>query len=124
MTLPLAEEEFCIPEEEIARGPAMYLLLNNIDSASALRHYDDHSPGTSVCKSYFFLNCIFRWLWDYVRRSAASGFFLPLSGGVDSSSVAIIVYSMCHIIVEHFLRNRPGSHQTLADLRQVNAIHK
>ena len=22
-----------------------------------------------------------RWLWDYLRRSGASGFFLPLSGG-------------------------------------------
>ncbi|XP_077968595.1 glutamine-dependent NAD(+) synthetase-like [Styela clava] len=35
------------------------------------------------------------WLWDYLRRSSMSGFFLPLSGGVDSSSVACIVFSMC-----------------------------
>lgn len=38
------------------------------------------------------------WLWDYLRRSGQSGFFLPLSGGVDSSSVACIVYSMCHMV--------------------------
>lgn len=25
------------------------------------------------------------WLWDYLRRSGQGGFFLPLSGGVDSS---------------------------------------
>ncbi|KAK8960051.1 hypothetical protein KSP40_PGU018732 [Platanthera guangdongensis] len=31
------------------------------------------------------------WLWDYVRRSGASGFLLPLSGGADSSAVAAIV---------------------------------
>ena len=31
------------------------------------------------------------WLWDYLRRSSLSGFFLPLSGGLDSSSVACLV---------------------------------
>lgn len=35
------------------------------------------------------------WLWDYLRRSGASGFLLPLSGGADSSSTAAIVGSMC-----------------------------
>jgi NAD+ synthase (glutamine-hydrolysing) len=39
------------------------------------------------------------WLWDYLRRSGQSGFFLPLSGGVDSCSVACIVFSMCRIVV-------------------------
>jgi len=38
------------------------------------------------------------WLWDYLRRSGQSGFFLPLSGGVDSSSVACMVFSMCHLV--------------------------
>uniref|UniRef100_A0A6J0SU63 Glutamine-dependent NAD(+) synthetase n=2 Tax=Pogona vitticeps TaxID=103695 RepID=A0A6J0SU63_9SAUR len=36
------------------------------------------------------------WLWDYLRRSKQGGFLLPLSGGVDSSATACIVYSMCH----------------------------
>lgn len=40
------------------------------------------------------------WMWDYLRRSNQGGFFLPLSGGVDSSSTACLVYSMCHIIVD------------------------
>lgn len=35
------------------------------------------------------------WLWDYLRRSGMSGYFLPLSGGVDSASVACIVFTMC-----------------------------
>ncbi|KOB67091.1 putative glutamine-dependent NAD(+) synthetase [Operophtera brumata] len=35
------------------------------------------------------------WLWDYLRRSGQGGFFLPLSGGVDSTSTACIVFSMC-----------------------------
>lgn len=40
------------------------------------------------------------WLWDYLRRSGASGFLLPLSGGADSSAVAAIVGSMCQLVVE------------------------
>jgi len=35
------------------------------------------------------------WLWDYLRRSKQGGFFLPLSGGIDSCSTACIVFSMC-----------------------------
>lgn len=40
------------------------------------------------------------WLWDYLRRSGQGGFFLPLSGGVDSASTACIVYSMCRLVVQ------------------------
>lgn len=62
------------------------------------------------------------WLWDYLRfdtlfiikylfiiyllspfckrRSCQGGFFLPLSGGVDSASSACMVYSMCDMIVD------------------------
>ena len=40
------------------------------------------------------------WLWDYLRRSGASGFLLPLSGGADSASVAAIVGSMCQQVVQ------------------------
>jgi hypothetical protein len=38
------------------------------------------------------------WLWDYLRRSGAAGYLLPLSGGADSSSTAAIVGSMCQVI--------------------------
>lgn len=40
------------------------------------------------------------WLWDYLRRSGSVGFFLPLSGGADSSSVAAIVGVMCGMAME------------------------
>jgi hypothetical protein len=38
------------------------------------------------------------WLWDYLRRSGASGFFLPLSGGADSAATAALVGSMCQLL--------------------------
>lgn len=58
------------------------------------------------------------WLWDYLRRSRMSGFFLPLSGGVDSSAVSCIVFSMCCQVNYAILNNNKT---VLADLRQIVA---
>ncbi|CAG9861119.1 unnamed protein product [Phyllotreta striolata] len=59
------------------------------------------------------------WLWDYLRRSGQGGFFLPLSGGVDSSSTAVIVYSMCNLIMEAI--HQGGDQKVLSDLRRILA---
>jgi len=56
------------------------------------------------------------WLWDYLRRSGAKGFFLPLSGGADSSSVAAIVASMSNIVYKSI---KQGNGETLRDLRDI-----
>ena len=40
------------------------------------------------------------WMWDYLRRSRTQGFFLPLSGGIDSCATAVIVHSMCRLVTE------------------------
>jgi NAD+ synthase (glutamine-hydrolysing) len=40
----------------------------------------------------FSIGC---YLWDYLRRSGANGYFLPLSGGSDSAAAAICVFYMC-----------------------------
>lgn len=56
------------------------------------------------------------WLWDYLRRSGASGFLLPLSGGADSSSVATIVGSMCRLVVEAI---KGGDLQVLYDAFRI-----
>jgi len=40
------------------------------------------------------------WLWDYLRRSGASGFFLPLSGGADSGATASMVGVMSNLVVK------------------------
>uniref|UniRef100_A0A182MPM7 Glutamine-dependent NAD(+) synthetase n=1 Tax=Anopheles culicifacies TaxID=139723 RepID=A0A182MPM7_9DIPT len=58
------------------------------------------------------------WLWDYLRRSGQGGFFLPLSGGVDSSSTAIIVYSMCRLVVDAI---EQGDRQVRDDCRKILA---
>lgn len=56
------------------------------------------------------------WLWDYLRRCRASGFFLPLSGGVDSCATALIVHSMCRIVVE---AAKNGNKQVIDDVRRM-----
>lgn len=56
------------------------------------------------------------WLWDYLRRSCQGGFFLPLSGGVDSASSACMVYSMCDMIVDSVSK---GDAQVLSDIRKI-----
>lgn len=56
------------------------------------------------------------WLWDQLRRSGARGFFLPLSGGADSSSTASIVASMAIFV---FNSIKSGNLETLETLRKV-----
>ncbi|MCO5595719.1 hypothetical protein L7F22_049765 [Adiantum nelumboides] len=56
------------------------------------------------------------WLWDYLRRSGASGFLLPLSGGADSSAVAAILGCMCQLVVKAVTE---GDAQVQADARRV-----
>lgn len=56
------------------------------------------------------------WLWDYLRRSGMQGFFLPLSGGADSSAVATQVGIMCHMLLHEINR---GNEQVLTDLREL-----
>uniref|UniRef100_A0A7I5EBF4 Glutamine-dependent NAD(+) synthetase n=1 Tax=Haemonchus contortus TaxID=6289 RepID=A0A7I5EBF4_HAECO len=46
------------------------------------------------------------WLWHYLRRSKMGGFFLPLSGGQDSSSVAAMVRLMCNKVCGAVKRRR------------------
>ncbi|XP_012555047.1 glutamine-dependent NAD(+) synthetase isoform X1 [Hydra vulgaris] len=56
------------------------------------------------------------WLWDYLRRSGMGGFFLPLSGGVDSSATACIVASMCRLVCDAI---KQGSLQTISDIQDI-----
>lgn len=56
------------------------------------------------------------WLWDYLRRSGGSGFFLPLSGGADSSSVATIVGVMCHMVAD---AANQGDQRVISDVQRI-----
>lgn len=53
------------------------------------------------------------WLWDYLRKSGAPGYFLPLSGGLDSCSTALLVYSMCRMVFQAMATSTSSTHLTL-----------
>ncbi|KAL8749211.1 MAG: hypothetical protein Q9184_006898 [Pyrenodesmia sp. 2 TL-2023] len=56
------------------------------------------------------------WLWDYLRRSRAAGFFIPLSGGIDSCATSVIVFGMCRLVVSAM---HQGNELVLQDARRV-----
>ncbi|KJZ76907.1 Glutamine-dependent NAD(+) synthetase [Hirsutella minnesotensis 3608] len=58
------------------------------------------------------------WLWDYLRRSKAAGFFTPLSGGIDSCATATLVYSMCRLVIAAM---NEGNEQVIADVKRIAA---
>jgi len=58
------------------------------------------------------------WLWDYLRRSGAAGYFVPLSGGIDSCATAVIVFSMCRQVM---MAIEQGNEQVIQDVRKVCA---
>lgn len=59
------------------------------------------------------------YLWQYLVRSSGAGFFLALSGGLDSSSVALFVYGMSRLVLQSI---KAGEESTLNDLRKVTGI--
>ncbi|EIW67818.1 hypothetical protein TREMEDRAFT_39964 [Tremella mesenterica DSM 1558] len=56
------------------------------------------------------------WLWDYLRRSRTQGYFLPLSGGIDSCATAVIVHSMCRLVAA---AADDGDEQVISDARRM-----
>ena len=65
------------------------------------------------------------WLWDYLRRSGQRGYFLPLSGGADSSTTATMVAIMCQRVLEELNSSEAterSKEQALADVRKLTRL--
>lgn len=56
------------------------------------------------------------WLWDYLRRSKAAGFLVPLSGGIDSCATAVIVFSMCREVLKAM---KEGNKAVIEDVKRI-----
>ncbi|KAL2190969.1 glutamine-dependent NAD(+) synthetase with GAT domain-containing protein [Thermothelomyces heterothallicus CBS 203.75] len=56
------------------------------------------------------------YLWDYLRRSGAAGYLVPLSGGIDSCATAVVVYSMCRIVMQAV---EQGNQQVIDDVKRI-----
>jgi len=83
-------------QRALVNCPDHYLLAADafLEPSVPLQYLNVHCPEEECCLGPA---C---WLWDYLRRSGAQGFFLPLSGGADSSSVATIVGAMCQLVTQ------------------------
>lgn len=60
-------------------------------------------------------------LWDYLRRSKPAGFLVPLSGGIDSCATAVIVFSMCRIVMQAV---EAGNKQVIQDVRRIAGAYE
>jgi NAD+ synthase (glutamine-hydrolysing) len=56
------------------------------------------------------------WMWDFLRRSRQGGFFLPLSGGIDSCATAVIVHQMTRLV---FKEVQEGNAQVISDMLKI-----
>ncbi|KAI5464958.1 NAD+ synthase [Mariannaea sp. PMI_226] len=56
------------------------------------------------------------YLWQYLTRASAGGFFLALSGGLDSATVALFIFGMAKAVLQSI---NSGDENTLADLRRI-----
>lgn len=56
------------------------------------------------------------WLWDYLARSGSAGYLIPLSGGLDSCSTAVLVHSMARIAISAM---EAGNQSVIATLKRI-----
>ncbi|CAG8570533.1 13510_t:CDS:10 [Cetraspora pellucida] len=89
------------------------VITATIDIEDVRSHRGMSSRGIQAVNANSYHPC---WLWDYLRRSKTSGYFLPLSGGVDSCATAVIVHSMCRLVVEAASN---GDTQVIMDMRKI-----
>ena len=103
MPYPVVDVDFRLTTD--AEGGTRGTIHSNIkrdsfDSFDAFRRPSPAIEATYLCAQEEIARGPACWLWDYLRRSSATGFLLPLSGGADSASVAAIVGCMCQMVVK------------------------
>lgn len=63
-------------------------------------HLSPPIPFPKYSREQQIINVPACYLWDYLKRSSAVGFFIPISGGLDSISVLAIVSNMCKLVLK------------------------
>jgi NAD+ synthase (glutamine-hydrolysing) len=96
-----------LDEYILKKNPGVYVFHNPFESIIPKQYsYEEEMCNAPVC-----------WLWDYLRRSGASGFFLALSGGADSSCVAVIVSLLTRMIYTQIVQEK--NEFVLKELRKI-----
>ncbi|KAH7061801.1 glutamine-dependent NAD(+) synthetase [Paraphoma chrysanthemicola] len=88
--------------------------MNHLDdsylSLTRSRTFQSHQPEEEIAMGPA---C---WLWDYLRRSKASGVLVPLSDGIGSCATALIVLSMCRTVL---VAIQGGNKQVETDVQTI-----
>jgi NAD+ synthase (glutamine-hydrolysing) len=61
-------------------------------------NFEEYSDFSAQDRERELLNAMSCYIWDQLIKSGACGFFVPLSGGADSSLISFTVYYLCHRI--------------------------
>ncbi|VDO94711.1 unnamed protein product [Soboliphyme baturini] len=106
----------CDGDQDYFDGGSIIVVNNNVVSST-----DRFSMADLISVMLFSVSSSFRlgsasWLWQYLRRSGHNGFFLPLSGGKDSSAVACIVSTLCGLLCQAV---NLGESDVLNDIRRI-----
>lgn len=100
-------------ETDIEISPSQNI-LNSFVRLSSIKEISYHRPEEEIALGPA---C---WLWDYLRRSKCAGFFLPLSGGIDSCATAVIVHLMCRLV---YSACEQGDEQVILDIKALTHDH-
>lgn len=53
---------------------------------------------------------------QFLTRSGQAGYLVPLSGGIDSCATAVMVFSMCRLVIDAC---KAGNEQVIVDVRRL-----
>jgi NAD+ synthase (glutamine-hydrolysing) len=53
---------------------------------------------------------------QFLTRSGQAGYLVPLSGGIDSCATAVMVFSMCRLVIDAY---KAGNEQVIADVKRL-----
>jgi NAD+ synthase (glutamine-hydrolysing) len=66
------------------------------------------------------LDALCLYIWDYLKKSGAAGFLLPLSGGADSGLTSGIIYHFAHKVIDYLTNRGEGTRtEILGHLRKI-----
>ncbi|NIG58410.1 glutamine-dependent NAD(+) synthetase [Pontoporia blainvillei] len=108
----LANQKGCDGDRLYYDGCALIAMNGSIFAQGSQFSLDD----VEVLTATLDLEDVRSYRAEISSRNLAAGFFLPLSGGVDSGATACLVYSMCHQVCEAV---KHGSQEVLADVRTI-----
>ena len=98
----------CLPSRNIQAGVYInqsFSIVKVNGFNLKVRNFTNISPEIrifSYSREEQVLNVPACYLWDYLRRSTASGFFINLNENIESASVLLIISAMCELVLKTY----------------------